>query len=210
LVGGAGPRLNQIIARNLSCVRGWRLVFSDLRLDVEAGGFLVIEGPNGSGKTSLLRVLAGFIPPAEGSVTLRIGDREFVEGEERASHVGWIGHQDAAKPQLTPRESLDFFANLYACRTQSAEVLARVGLSRVTDLPCQYLSAGQKRRLALARLVACARPVWLLDEPFASLDEDGRRLAVQFISEHCAAGGIAIAATHEPIPIRGGRLKLGP
>jgi heme exporter protein A len=199
----------RVVARNLACIRGGRRVFRDLSFDVVAGKLLIVEGPNGSGKTSLLRLLAGFIPSAEGSVAVTIGDEEIVESEERGKHVGWIGHQDAAKPQLTARESLDFFANLYMPRARTAEALARVGLSQVAQLPCLYLSAGQKKRLALARLITCERAVWLLDEPFASLDEAGRRLAVQFISEHCAAGGVAIAATHEPIPLEGGRLRLG-
>jgi heme exporter protein A len=198
----------RVVAHGVACVRGGRLVFRDLSFEVAAGQLLVVEGPNGSGKTSLLRVLAGFIDPADGSVSVRIGDDEIVDAEERSKQIGWIGHQDAAKPQLTPCESVDFFAKLYARRACAAEALARVGLSRVAQLPCLYLSAGQKKRLALARLVACGRAVWLLDEPFASLDEDGRRLTVQFISEHCAAGGVAIAATHEPIPLEGERLRL--
>lgn len=200
--------IGNVVARGLACVRGGRLVFRDLNFEIAAGNLLVVEGPNGSGKTSLLRVLAGFIDPTEGSVSVRTGDGEIVVAEERAKHVGWIGHQDGAKPQLTPREALDFFASLYARPALAADVLARVGLSRVASLPCLYLSAGQKKRLALARLIACGRPLWLLDEPFASLDQEGRHLAAQFISEHCAAGGVAIAATHEPIPLEGGRLRL--
>ena len=206
---GAKPRLDRIIARDLACVRGGRLVFRELSFEIPAGRFLVVEGPNGSGKTSLLRVLAGFIPPADGSVVVKLGAAEVSDAEERSKHIGWIGHQDAAKPQLTPSESLDFFAGLYAGPTDTGDVLAYVGLSRVAGVPCQYLSAGQKKRLALARLQVCGRSLWLLDEPFASLDEDGRRLTVQLISEHCGAGGIVIAATHEAIPLEGGRLRLG-
>ena len=190
-------------------MRGGREIFSNLNIEVVAGDLLTVEGLNGSGKTSLLRVLAGFIPPSDGFVALKVGPDEVVNPEERAKHVGWIGHQDAAKPQLTPRESLDFFTGLYARRGRSTETLKRVGLSRLAELPCQYLSAGQKKRLALARLLACGRSIWLLDEPFASLDEDGRRLAAGFIAEHCKAGGIAIAATHEPIPLSGQTLRLG-
>ena len=200
----------RISARQLGCVRGGRLVFRDLSFDVAAGNLLIIEGPNASGKTSLLRILAGFIPPAEGSVAATLGDEEVVDAEERAKLIGWIGHQDATKPQLTARESADFFADLYTRPgVGTAEALAKVGLARVAELPCLYLSAGQKKRLALARLITCKRAVWLLDEPFASLDEDGRRLIVQVISEHCATGGIAIAATHDLIPLEGGRLRLG-
>lgn len=184
-------------------------MFRGLNFEVGAGNLLVIEGPNGSGKTSLLRVLAGFIPPTEGSVTINASEEEVVDAEERAKHVGWIGHQDAAKPQLTPQESLDFFADLHMCRSGTADALARVGLARVAELPCQYLSAGQRKRLSLARLHVCKRRLWLLDEPFASLDEEGRRLAARFISEHCTAGGIAIAATHEPMPLEAATLRLG-
>ena len=181
----------------------------NLNFEVAAGKLLVIEGPNGSGKTSLLRVLAGFIAPADGSVVVTIGSDHVLDPEERGKHVGWIGHQDAAKPQLMLRESLEFFSTLYGRQSRAVEMLARVGLSRLGELPCQYLSAGQKKRLALARLILCERPIWLLDEPFASLDEDGRQLGRSLISEHCAAGGIAVAATHEAIPLDAETLRLG-
>jgi heme exporter protein A len=184
---------------NLACVRGGRLLFRDLSFGVEAGQLVTLEGANGAGKTSLLRVLAGFIPPNQGLVTASIAGVDVDEAEERGKLIGWFGHQDAAKSQLTPREALAFFADLYGVNAPGEPALAEVGLARVGNLPCQYLSAGQKKRLALARLKICARPIWLLDEPLASLDADGRQLVAGLIDAHRAQGGLAIAATHEAL-----------
>ena len=189
-------------AESLACIRGGRLVFRDLSFRADAGQLLSVEGANGAGKTSLLRMLAGFLAPASG--TIRFGD--VSDGEERGKHVGWLGHQDGAKPQLTPRETLAFTAALYGTKVSTA--LDAVGLSRTSDLPCQYLSAGQKKRLALARLKLSARPLWLLDEPLAALDAAGKALLQAMIAEHCAGGGLVIAATHEPLGLDGQRLVL--
>lgn len=184
---------------SIACVRGGRLLFRDLNFKVQSGQLLTLEGPNGAGKTSLLRVLAGFIPPSEGSVSASAAGNEIDDAEERGKLVGWFGHQDAAKSQLTPREAIAFFADLYHVSPPGEAALAEVGLDRVGNLPCQYLSAGQKKRLALARLKLCARPIWLMDEPMASLDAEGRALVARVIEAHRTAGGLAIAATHEPI-----------
>ncbi|HXM00654.1 MAG TPA: heme ABC exporter ATP-binding protein CcmA, partial [Rhizomicrobium sp.] len=170
-----------------------------------AGSVVAIEGPNGAGKTSLLRTLAGFLAPASG--TIRFGAIE--DAEERGKFVGWLGHEDGAKPQLTPTETLRFFAALGGANDNAGEMLEAVGLSRVRDLPCRYLSAGQKKRLALARLKIGARSLWLLDEPLAGLDAQGKSLLRAMIAEHCAGGGIVIAATHEPLGIDCARLALG-
>ncbi|HEX3674539.1 MAG TPA: heme ABC exporter ATP-binding protein CcmA [Rhizomicrobium sp.] len=189
---------------DLSCVRGGRLVFRGLSLHANAGTVLSIEGANGAGKTSLLRMLAGFLAPASG--TIRFG---ATDSEERGKFIGWLGHHDGAKPQLTPAETLRFFANLHGVRVDTDDALQSVGLSRARDLPCQYLSAGQKKRLALARLKTSGRPLWLLDEPLAALDASGKALLRDMIAAHCATGGIAIAATHEPLGLDGTRLVLG-
>jgi len=200
--------LKSIEAHSLSCIRGGRLVFRDVGFRVEAGRTLSLEGPNGAGKSSLLRMIAGFLAPAAGVLVLQSDGAEISDGEERGHFIGWLGHHDAAKPQLTPRETLRFFADLYGVSGDIDGALVEVGLSRASDLPCQYLSAGQKKRLSLARLKLSNRALWLLDEPLAALDTAGKSLAAQFISSHVASGGIAIVATHEALGIDAARLAL--
>jgi heme exporter protein A len=200
--------LASLNGENLTCLRGGRLVFRDLGFSVGAGQVLSLEGPNGAGKTSLLRMVAGFLIPAAGTIRLH-GDADGItDNEERGKFIGWLGHHDAAKPQLTPRETLTFFSRLYGATGAAEEALETVGLAHASDLPCQYLSAGQKKRLALARLKLSNRPVWLLDEPLAALDADGKALAADLVKAHCATGGIVIAATHEPLGVDGARLQL--
>jgi heme exporter protein A len=193
---------------NLTCIRGERVLFRDLNFTAAAGQVLAIEGPNGIGKTSLLRMIAGFLRPALGTIVIK-ANSEISDPEERGKQIGWLGHQDGAKPQLTPTEVLTFFARLYGNRREVASALAAAGLERCADLPCQYLSAGQKKRLALARLALIARPLWLLDEPLAALDTNGKKFAAGLIASHCASGGIALAATHEPLGIDCARITLG-
>ncbi len=189
-------------------------MFRDVGFLVEAGQVLALEGPNGSGKSSLLRMIAGFLAPAAGTIRLRMKTGEDIfDPEERGKLAGWLGHADAAKPQLTPRETLRFFADFNGGDAKQGEsgvdaLLDSVGLGRARDLPCQYLSAGQKKRLALARLKMSARPLWLLDEPLAALDAEGKKLAAGFITAHCAAGGIALVATHEALGVDSTRLAL--
>jgi heme exporter protein A len=157
-----------------------------------------------------LRLLAGFLQQASGTITLTISDQsQIAEAEERGILVGWFGHHDGVKAQLTPFETLAFCSQYYGVTGDIAAALAEVDLLRARDLPAQYLSAGQKKRVALARLKLSGRPLWLLDEPFASLDAAGKSLAAQFIQDHCKAGGIAIAATHEPLGIECTKLILG-
>ena len=203
------PDTLAIEVAGLACVRGERLLFRDLSFDVAKGQVLAVEGPNGSGKTSLLRLLAGFLAPAAGSVAIHANAASASEAEERGKLVAWIGHQDAAKSQLTPREALTFHASFYRTHADIGAVLARVGLSQLADLRCQYLSAGQKKRVALARLLLSGRAVWLLDEPLASLDAGGKRLAAELISEHVGHSGTVVMATHEPLGIPCERLGLG-
>jgi len=200
--------VKSLLAENLFCLRGNRIVFRDVGFSVDAGQVLSLEGPNGAGKTSLLRMIAGFLTPAAGTIRLHGDGIDVSDGEERGKHIGWLGHHDAAKPQLAPRETLAFFSRLYGVPGAIDEALDAVGLARARDLPCQYLSAGQKKRLALARLKLSNRPVWLLDEPLAALDTDGKSLAADLIKTHCASGGIVIAATHEPLGVEGARLQL--
>jgi heme exporter protein A len=197
-----------LTAEKLACVRGDRRVFADLDFQVAAGEALVVEGPNGAGKTSLLRLIAGFLSPASGSVMLKVDSETISDGEERGRHVGWLGHLDGIKPQLSVGEQLEFFARLYGAALAIPAVLERVGLARQRELPCRYLSAGQKKRLGLARLIVSGRGLWLLDEPFAALDTTGRVLTAELMRAHCAAGGIVVAATHDVLGLEARSLRL--
>lgn len=199
--------ISSLTAEKLVCMRGDRKLFGDLSFCVSAGQALAVEGANGAGKTSLLRMIAGFLAPAAGRIVVKTDGRENDDAEERGKAIGWLGHQDALKPQLSVREQLDFFAGLYGQKSDGT-VLEQVGLARQADLPCRYLSAGQKRRLGLARLLASKRPLWLLDEPFAALDVSGQQLVGQLMARHCGAGGMIIAATHEPLGLGNESLKL--
>jgi heme exporter protein A len=200
--------ISSLAVSNLTCIRGERVLFRDLSFSAAAGQAYAVEGPNGVGKTSLLRTIAGFLVPAAGRIVLT-GLREISEPEDRGREIGWLGHHDGAKPQLTPTEVLQFFVQLYGSNADVAPALADAGLERCATLPCQYLSAGQKKRLALARLKLSGRALWLLDEPLAALDTDGKKFAAELIDAHCASGGIALAATHEPLGIACERLTLG-
>ena len=201
-------QVSAIQASDLACLRGGRMVFRALSFEVGAGKALAIEGPNGAGKSSLLRLLAGFLAPVSGRVRLSTGEGDVDDAELRGRYVGFLGHQDAAKPQLSVMEQLRFYAQLYEIHDSAAAALETVGLSRVAELPCQYLSAGQKKRLSLARLQLTKRPVWLVDEPLASLDAAGKTLAASLFAKHCASGGIVIAATHESLGFDAARLLL--
>lgn len=194
---------------SLACIRAHRVLFRELGFSVPAGAALCIEGPNGAGKTSLLRLVAGFLQPACGTIRIRTETQTLDDAEDRAAFVGWLGHQDAVKPQMSVREQLSFAAQLYRAPASSGEAMEAFGLSALADVPGQFLSAGQKRRVALARLMLCARPLWLLDEPLAALDSTGKKLVAEAIMAHCAVGGIALAATHEPLGIACETLRLG-
>jgi heme exporter protein A len=198
-----------LAAEKLACARGDRLVFENLDFKLEAGQALVVEGANGTGKTSLLRVIAGFLPTTQGSVVLATGTSLISDGEERGRQVGWLGHQDGLKPQLSVEEQLHFFACLYGADAPIKTALDHVGLGRQKSFPCRYLSAGQKKRLGLARLMVTQRPLWLLDEPFAALDSAGRTLAGELMTAHCRQGGLLVVASHDPLGIAAQTLRLG-
>lgn len=202
--------LTSLQAESLACVRGGRLVFRDLAFAVEAGCALALEGANGAGKTSLLRLIAGFLTPAAGTIRLRTAEGTTVEDDEdRGRQIGWLGHHDGIKPQLTAAETLAFYARLYDRNGEVEMALAEVGLARAADLAGQYLSAGQKKRLALARLKMLGRPLWLMDEPLAALDTAGKALVAAMIARHCRDGGIAVIATHEALGLECAKLTLG-
>ncbi len=200
--------ISSLTAEKLTVQRGSRRLVEGLSFTVKAGQALALEGANGAGKTSLLRLLAGFLPAAAGRVVLAEGPTEISEPEERGKHVGWLGHHDALKASFTVSEQLAFFGKLYGRKDDHAALLEQVGLSRQAELPCRYLSAGQRRRLALARLLASRRPLWLLDEPFAALDTAGKGLVARLIALHCGEGGLVIAATHDPLGLGNEVLKL--
>jgi heme exporter protein A len=200
--------LKSIEASALTAIRGGRMLFRELSFRAEAGRALSVEGANGAGKTSLLRMIAGFLAPTEGTIALQTNDAVVADGEERGKYIGWLGHHDAVKPQMTVRETLQFYAALYGSSGAIDSALDAAGLARLADLPGQYLSAGQKKRVSLARLLVCKRPLWLMDEPLASLDTAGKKIVAGLVEAHCAAGGIAIVATHEALGINCERLLL--
>jgi heme exporter protein A len=197
----------RLLAEDLSCQRSGRPVFAGLSFAVEAGGSLVLTGRNGAGKSSLLLILAGLLDPAAGTLRLEGGAAERTLAEQ----AHYVGHRDALKASLTPLEALAFWqAMLGGAATQPEEALERLGLGHAIDLPCGYLSAGQRRRLALARLLVSRRHVWLLDEPTSALDAASQALFETLVADHLAAGGIAVAATHVPLAFPGAAtLRIG-
>ena len=194
-------------AAGLAAFRGERLVFRDLDFAIAAGGALTLSGPNGAGKSTLLRLLAGLLRPAAGTLSWN-GEDAFVDPSLHATHVAYVGHQDAVKPALTAAENLRFAARLSGGDAGAA--LAALGLGDLADLPARMMSAGQRRRLALARLGLSRAPVWLLDEPTVGLDAASLDRLAGLIAAHRAGGGIVIAATHLALPVPGAaELRLG-
>jgi heme exporter protein A len=190
----------------LGCVRGGQQVFSALSFEVVSGQALALTGPNGAGKTTLLRVIAGLLHHSEGRLELVGGETEASIGEQ----VHYVGHQDALKPSLSVAENLKFWAAFLGGKSSADAGLEAVGLSGLADLPAGYLSAGQRRRLALARLACVQRPIWLLDEPTAALDAASQEKLGELMRGHLAGGGMIVAATHGPLPLANtAELRLG-
>jgi heme exporter protein A len=199
----------RLVVEGLELWRGDRPVIEDLSFSVEGGEALVLAGPNGSGKTTLLLALAGHLAPEAGTVAI-----EGAGDGEPAEHMHLIGHRDAVKQQLTVAENLGFWSRFLAGGQggppQIETALATVGLEALADVPAGYLSQGQRRRVALARLLVAPRPVWLLDEPTVSLDAASQRSLTAMIETHAGTGGITIAATHMPLGLaRSRELRLG-
>jgi heme exporter protein A len=196
----------RLSGRGLKCVRGGREVFADLSFEAAAGEVLAVTGANGSGKTSLLRLVAGLLIPAEGSIALDGGEGELTLAEQ----AHYLGHRDALKPALSVMENLGFWRDFLGGDVGDAgESLAAVALDHAAHLPAAYLSAGQRRRLSLARLLVARRPVWLLDEPTAALDVAGQDLFAGLMRDHLARGGLIVAATHGPLGIVARELRIG-
>jgi heme exporter protein A len=191
--------INVLTAEDVAVFRGERLVFRDFSFTVARGGALVLAGPNGSGKSTLLRLLAGLVRPAAGLV-LWDGADAFADLTTHGSRVAYLGHQDAVKPGLTVVENLRFAAAVSGRPIVAA--LEAVGLESLADLPARMLSAGQKRRLALSRLVLSAAPLWLLDEPTLGLDTRSIDRFGRLLATHRGAGGMVVTATHVPLPRR--------
>ena len=187
---------------DLAVQRGERILFKGFSLTVAAGEAVALVGANGAGKTSLLRCVAGLLRPIAGNIRFRDGETETDPEDARRFGCHMVGHQDGLKGARTAREELTFQAGWTGGDASSALVAAeRLGLTRLLDLPVRVLSAGQRRRLALARLIAAPRSMWLLDEPLAPLDAASRLLLGEVMAEHVAGGGLILAAVHDPLPL---------
>ncbi|MBI2398821.1 MAG: heme ABC exporter ATP-binding protein CcmA [Xanthomonadales bacterium] len=197
-----------LAARGLAVVRQGEPIFGPLDLELRAGEVLLVEGGNGSGKTTLLRVLAGLLAPSHGQI-LRAG----IESEDLLAPVGFLSHATGLRADLSPLEQLDFFACLYGVRPGIAAMAAlhSVGLAGFEHMPVRRLSAGQRKRCALAALLHTANHLWLLDEPYANLDRDGQILVDRLLEGHIARGGAALITSHgliEPQLSRVRRMRL--
>jgi len=195
----------ELIAEDLACRRGARLVFAGVSFCLPASGALVLTGANGSGKSSLLRLVGGLLAPAAGRL-LWGGAPVAADIAGHHSRLHYLGHQDAVKPIMTPREILRFWAalrdlDLPPTAAALQDALAAFGLDGVADWPCLWLSAGQRRRLALARLLVSPATLWLLDEPTSALDDNGQARLEQAIAAHRATGGSVLLATHAAIAL---------
>lgn len=182
--------------QSLSCRRGGRLLFRGLSVELGPGAALMVRGPNGSGKSSLLRLLAGFLD-AEGRILWRDAAEQDWEETGCGSRAAYLGHVNGVKPQLTVTENLRFWTALAGAGPADAgAALDLMGLAALEDMQARLLSAGQQRRLALCRLGVSGRPLWLLDEPEAALDDASRAALLRLVAGHRAAGGIAVIASH--------------
>jgi heme exporter protein A len=202
------PNIGDFTGNALACRRGEKLIFRRLDFTLPPGGALVLIGPNGSGKSSLLRLMAGLTPRESGVLAWGGVDIREDPGAHR-SRLHFIGHSDALKPVLSAGESLSFWAKMRGTTAAVELALTRFGLANTANLPCRYLSAGQKRRLALARLIAAPAALWLLDEPLTSLDSEAAAQLIDAVDAHRAQGGRVVLSTHAPIELAGAvRLSL--
>jgi heme exporter protein A len=200
--------------REVRCVRGGRDVFSGLDFELSSGEALSVIGANGAGKTSLLRMIAGLLPIAGGSIALESRETELTLPEQ----AHYLGHRDPLKPSLSVVENLSFWRDFIGGQAfdtkrsvdqTTSESLAAVGLDHAIDLPAAYLSAGQRRRLSIARLLVVRRPIWLLDEPGNALDTGGQTMIAGLMRDHLARGGLIVAATHTALGVPAKELRMG-
>ncbi|MBY5532549.1 heme ABC exporter ATP-binding protein CcmA [Rhizobium leguminosarum] len=192
-----------LTAENLAARRGEDLIFVNISFHLAAGAALVLTGKNGSGKSTLLRVVAGLLRPEKGTVIFH--GEESPGGRHPGEVSHYLGHRNAMKNELTVAENLDFWRTFLgdtAAALSVEDATEAVGLSGITHLPFGYLSAGQQRRIAFAKLLVAHRPVWILDEPTAALDASADRLLADLIATHQTKGGIVLAATHQPLGLR--------
>ena len=195
-----------ISATSLTVSRGERILFRDLSFHIASGEAVALTGANGAGKTTLLRTLAGFIRPDAGTVAFA----DIEPAQARASHIHWLGHLDGLKTGRRAREELDFHARWAGADADGiAAAIDVLALEPLLDLEVRKLSAGQRRRLAFARLVAAPRPLWLLDEPFAPLDARWRAALGLLMQTHLDKGGAILAAVHDPLPVATRALDIG-
>jgi heme exporter protein A len=192
----------RLIAENLSARRGEDLIFQSVSFALSGGESLVLTGKNGSGKSTLLRVVAGLLRPESGTITWQAETAD--KGMRAAEACHYLGHRNAMKAELSVHENLTFWQQFFGQSQQGKslpvdEAADAVGLSEITHLPFGYLSAGQQRRMAFAKLLVSFRPVWILDEPTAALDVSAERVFTGLIESHLRNGGILIAATHQPL-----------
>jgi len=193
----------RLIAENLGGERGGEAVFSGIGFALDPGQALVVTGPNGSGKSTLLRIVAGLLPKAEGRLLLDGGGEDF---PSVASACHYLGHQNAMKTALSVTENLRFWRDFNGSGDSSVEeALDTVGLGGIGHLPFGYLSTGQRRRAAIAKLLVSRRPLWLLDEPTAGLDKASEARFAGLMAKHCTGGGMIVAATHLPLGLDGAK-----
>ena len=199
----------RLVAEKLSSRRGARTLYVGLSFAAEPGEALLVTGPNGAGKTTLLRTLAGFLQPEAGNVRLEGGgDASELSIAEQCHYVG---HANAVKAGLTVAENALFWGGFLDGAAERLDTaLQAFGLAALRDIPVGYLSAGQRRRAGLVRLLLAARPIWLLDEPTASLDDAAQQMLAGIVNRHLATGGLVVAATHLPLGFdRAHQLRLG-
>jgi len=189
-------------AQDLGCDRGGQPIFRGVSFILNPGEAMILRGDNGAGKTSLLRLLAGLLPIVEGSLEVKSAQADWQSGTA-AGLIAWQGHEDAHKRALTVLENLAFWARIHESDYNLNIALERVGIASLYEFQAGQLSAGQKRRLALARLLIQNQPVWLLDEPTAALDAKAAKMSEELIAAHLNDGGIAIIATHSPFAPKG-------
>jgi heme exporter protein A len=196
----------RLSGRGVRCVRGGREIFSGLDFEASSGEALAVTGRNGAGKTSLLRSIAGLLAIAGGSIGLEGGEADLTLPEQ----AHYLGHRDALKPAMSVLENLLFWRDFLGGEPASAtETLVSVGLDHAAQLPAAYLSAGQRRRLSIARLLAARRPIWLLDEPASALDAAGQGVFAGLMRDHLGRGGLIVAATHAPLGVQAKDLRIG-